>query len=377
MTHVVECWHSLANSRFNRCAYPLVSRFSLPVLLVGVAVLTACNSEASTDEVSLWGGRESSPIEREIVSEQWDTLWTRVGGPRDTLLMRPLWMAASDAGLHIYDGGANRLLAFDPYGRVRWTFGRKGPGPSEFRGVRDIKVTPGGDILVLDPRNSRITRLTPDGRVRTQIPLRTAGHAEQMVALDRDRILLLTTSPTDPFVIIDQFGKVGNRFTLPWEGFDRLHPIARQGYLAGENGRWVFGFSMGNGWFAYEDTAAAPFVGQYVEHTEFPQMLRVEDGDGVLNKMAEYSACSGCSISLTDSMLYVHFGGYTPYHLAVVDRYTVSSGQYQGSYLLPAQARAISISGNTIYALIENPYPTVLALRPRRGTDRISTSIGM
>ena len=314
---------------------------------------------------------------REVVATAWDTLWSVGGAASDTLLLRPYLLAASGTGVYLYDGGSSQVLSFTPDGKLRWTFGRKGSGPNEFRGVRDVKVSESGESYLLDPRNARIVRLDTAGRVRTRIPLTTVGHAEQLAVLDGERIVLLTMDPARAFAIVDTAGKVRERFSLPWERFAKLDQIARQGLIVSGRGReWIFGFSMGDGWFRFDGAAPVRAAG-YVEHTEFPKIENLAGGG---TKMAEYNACSACSASASGSTLYVHFGGYSRYRESVIDLYDLDDLRYQGSYVLPFKAVAISTVDDRVYALRDDPYPMLVALRPqlkastpadRRRTERV------
>ncbi|HYW08725.1 MAG TPA: hypothetical protein VE913_17315 [Longimicrobium sp.] len=305
---------------------------------------------------------KSEARSREVLAEAWDTLWTVGASANDTVLLNPYLVAASDSGVYLFDGGNHSVLALGPEGGVRWRFGRQGSGPDEFRGVRDLKTGSDGSVLVLDPRNGRIIRLNAAGGVRSRIPLGATGHAEQLASLDSGRIVLLTMDPARAFAIMDSVGNVRERFSLPWAGFAALDQIARQGLIAPSGGGgWIFGFSMGDGWFTFNGSASVGSA-SYVEHTDFPAVKTTSAG---ATQMAEYNACSACSASVSDSTLYVHFGGYGPHPESVIDLYHVNARRYLGSFILPMKATAIAAAGDRIYALRDDPYPMLLALRPR------------
>jgi hypothetical protein len=157
---------------------------------------------------------------------------------------------------------------------------------------------------------------------------------------------------------------VTRRFAVPWPGFARLDPLARQGFIAAQHGRWVYGFSMGDGWFPFDGLTPGRFAGRYVEHTDFPKVETHAQGSQTVTQMAEYNACSACSISLWNATLYVHFGGYGDAPRRTVDRYDLASGRYLGSDRLPIEATAVEGAGDRIYVLAENPYPVLLVLKP-------------
>jgi hypothetical protein len=304
--------------------------------------------------------------ERRIDVQRWDTLWAVGGSEEDSLLLRPYLVSAAGGGVYLFDAAAKRVLAFGDDGKLRWKTGRDGAGPGEFRGARDLKATPEG-IFVLDPRNNRIARLGADGSWRGAVPLNEVGHAEQMAPMENGAFVLLTMKPESAFVAVDSAGKVQRRFTLPWAGFGSLDALARQGYIASEAGRWAFGFSIGNGWFGFDRTRPDGEPQPYVEHTEFPEVEVKQSGPAVSTKLTQYNACSACSMSLSGTTLNVHFGGYTGDGVKrYVDRFDVRSGKYLGTYLLPVTAQVVEAAGDRLYVLAEEPYPILLALRPRR-----------
>jgi outer membrane protein assembly factor BamB len=338
--------------------------------LVLLALLAACEAKNNRAADSLWATDSSPSDSRRLEATQWDTLWVAGGTAEDTLLLKPTLMSASDDLVYVYDSGSRALVAIDAAnGRSAWRFGRNGAGPNEFRGVRDLKVVEDGGVYVLDPRNNRIVQLDRRGEVRSRIPLDRVGHAEQMAPLGGGRVAVLTMSPDSAFVIVDGAGHVQRRFSLPWRGFAALHPIARQGWIAASRGRWAFGFGIGDGWFAFRDTAPEAFVGRYIEHTEFPETTTRREGEVAVTQVAEYNACSACSLSLSGSTLYVHFGGYEGAPKATLDEYDVGTGRYLRSRRLPVQAMAVEVVGDRVYALAQDPYPVLLALSERKAPD--------
>jgi hypothetical protein len=336
-----------------------LSRF----LRLGCAVVGCC-AVASACHGAENSGREHGSTHRRFVVERWDTLWV-VGGPRDSTLLNPFLLAASNSLVFVYDGGARRVVALSARdGTVAWRYGRAGSGPDEFRSVRDLKATGDGGVAVLDPRNNRITVLDRRGMVRRRIPLDQVGHSEQMAPLGRDKFVLLTMLSDSPFVVVDTGGRVLRHASFPWPEYARLDPLARQGVIAADGGpTWVFGFSMGDGWIWFDDVSPRSDLTHYVERTEFPTVENRQNGEQASSRIAAYQVCSGCSLSISNSTLYVHFGG-SEAPKRIVDRYDLGSRQYMGSEGLPLEATVVEGAGDRRYVLGENPFPILLALKP-------------
>lgn len=327
------------------------------VLLVAAAVLIGCGRDR--------GREEEAAVARTFVPLTWDTLWSVRSATGDTTLLMPRLLAAGTL-IHVFDDGRQQVMAFDSTGAVRWRFGARGGGPAEFASVRDLKVGPGGTVAVLDPANRRLTVLDEaTGTVRLRVPLGSAGHAEQVAPLADGTFVLLVMDPDRMFAHVDSTGRVLRRFGLPAD-VPRLHPMARQGYLAADRGsRWVFGFSMGDGWFSTSGPGAVGARRGWVEHTEFPEIESRRDGNSVVEQIATYAPCSACSISLDGDTVHVVFGGYTPERRRVVDRYDVRTGRYAGSLRLPRKPIAHAVHAGTHLLLVDDPEPGILALRPR------------
>lgn len=327
---------------------------------VALATSAGCRGGEGEAPASLW--REGQ-ARRTIIPSSWGTVWIR-GGGADTVVLNPYLLTSDGERVFVYDGGRRQVVALAATdGAVLWRVGSEGSGPDEFRGVRDLKADMGGGVYALDPRNNRVVHLTADGRVSERIPLDGVGHAEQLAPLAGDRFVLLTMAPDSAFAVLDRTGHVQRRFSLPWSGFASLDQLSRQGYLAARNGAWTFGFSVGNGWFTYRDTVAGGYAGQYVEHTEFPRVVTSAAGETSTKQLADFNACSGCSIAMSDSVLYVHFGGYSGERRRTLDRYRLRNGDYLGSVRLPREATVVEVVGDLVLMLYEDPYPRIAALR--------------
>ncbi len=343
--------------------------------ILRVGYLTVCvGAAAAACRGSEGGGRHPGAQQRKIAVERWDTLWM-VGGPRDSTLLNPFLLAASDSLVFVYDGAARRVVAISTRdGSVAWRFGRMGSGPDEFRGVRDLKVVRGLGVAVLDPRNNRITVLDARGGVRARVPLDRVGHAEQLAPLSGGRFVLLTMAADTPFVVVDRAGRALRHTKMPWPGYARLDPLARQGLIAADGARtWAFGFSMGDGWVRYDGVSPASGLIRYVEHTEFPRVENQQEGGQFSSRIAAYQACSACSMYIEGATLHVHFGGHDdPRRIA--DLYDLATGRYLSSERLPVEATAVEGTPGRRYVLAADPFPILLALKPARRVETAPSS---
>lgn len=332
--------------------------FCLPILFGG------CKDEHQPEKTALWDG--SPPFSRHVDAELWDTVWAIGGGTEDTTLLRPRLVTPHGAGVYFFDDGRTQVISLDPGGRRRWSVGGSGGGPTEFRIVRDLKVDSLGRVVVLDPGNQRISVIDSSGHFVRRVPMTAVGWAEQVLPLGDSRYVLATNDSMHPFAVLDSTGAVVERTSIPWKPFASLDPLARQGVIAQGGGNlWIYAFTMGDGWFVFDGTTAQGQPGRYVEHTDFPAVVQTRNGNSVTTQMEKYVPCSACSVSVDDSVFYVHFGGYSPAQKRLVDRYAISDRRYLGSYRLPAPANAVTVFGGRAYVLQSDTTTQLFALTPR------------
>jgi hypothetical protein len=343
------------------------SRWTSPGRLAAAVCLlvsVACKGEHQPDKPELWDG--SAPFSRRVDADAWDTAWAIGGGTEDTTLLRPRLVTPHSRGVYLFDDGREQVISLDLSGTRRWAVGGSGGGPNEFRMVRDIKVDQLGRAVVLDPGNQRIAVIDSAGHFVRRVPITAVGWAEQVLPLGDSRYLLATTDSMRPFVVLDSTGAVLDRVAIPWKPFASLDPLARQGVISPAGGdRWIYAFTMGDGWFVFNGTTPQGQPGRYVEHTDFPAVVQTRHGNSVTTQMEKYVPCSACTVSGADSVFYVHFGGYSPEQKRLIDRYAVSDRRYLGSYRLPAPASAVTVFGGRAYVLQSDTTTRLPALTPR------------
>lgn len=139
---------------------------------------------------------------------------------------------------------------------------------------------------------------------------------------------------------------------------------ARENLASGGDGRWAFGFALGDGWFGFSGTRPDGGRRPYVERAAFPQVVEKREGGSVTTQLASYTPCSACGMTIDGTELYVLFGGRTNMRHAVLDRYDLRTGRYRESLVLPAKTTEAAVAGDTFFLLVEEPTPMLLALRP-------------
>lgn len=134
---------------------------------------------------------------------------------------------APDGSVYVVDDAAARILSYDAEGRHRWTVGRRGRGPGEFRIPYRIAVRRDGSVFIFDMGTSEVTVLSSAGtfvdRYRLPFPLM---QVDNLVALDDELLIAGTTAdPTGSGKGIHRFHI--ERPVLRYAGSFGLLPVAR------------------------------------------------------------------------------------------------------------------------------------------------------
>ncbi len=99
-----------------------------------------------------------------------------------------------DGGFIVVNGATSELRFFDATGRLLASVGRKGHGPGEYTGVREVGFLPGDSIAVFDASERRLSILGPDGAFVRSFPLKApfdgGGSPTHMVALPDGTLLI-------------------------------------------------------------------------------------------------------------------------------------------------------------------------------------------
>lgn len=324
--------------------------------IVHVVVATAC-AEA--------GGVPAYPMGERLVREVTDTVMIVGGSAEDTLLYTPTMVALTEDGVVVWDRDQSRLLSFSDEGELRWIYGRKGAGPGEFAGVTQIAVDHTNRVWVLDPDNVRISIIGSNGELERAFRIPDVGHVDRLVPLGDDRAMLMGL---DPMVhMVDDHGALQGSRAHPYLSYATLHPISayNRALYDAESDSAVFFFYYGGG-FLRTDPELTPVatLTSYVENIPFPEVVvqRTEGADGTVrtSSMVNASRLAAKAGTADAGVLNILFQGDTEYGNRMIDRYSIGSGEYLGSWLLPDSARTIDVRRGLVAALVENPYPALV-----------------
>ncbi len=350
---------------------PLLLLPALATPVLGSVFLSGCGA---SDSVEAWD--RSRPVRAEV-AVSWDTLVHRQIPTTDTLLFSADALAAGEAGFWVLDRAAQRLAHLDWDGGLRWYAGRRGSGPGEFLNPRTLHVDPEGAVHVLDATNFRVTSFDESGRLVREIPLGGLDGTLMSFALAPDGIFGMMTEGGLVPVRVDWEGTVerGARITIP--GVEPgAAALALQGQAVGlvdadgwPDGRWVYAFTVGDGFFRMDRLEALGDPPAYPEAIPFPGVVERRSSDGnqtMTTRLMEQPTFAAGQVSGDGGgRLAIRFFGETPEAGRWLDLYEGDSGEYLESLLLPA-AGPTALWGDRVVVVPADPEISILVLRLRR-----------
>lgn len=165
-----------------------MSRLTAGVVLVMVCSATGLGAQSIPDVIGY-----SSPTSVRRLSL--DSGEVRLTGAEDIDWERVVAIRSlSGGGFVVANAGSGQLYWFDSTGKRVAVAGRKGQGPGEYLSIRDIAVTRGDNVVVMDDGTRRVTILGPGGKVTSTITLQApfdgGGGPTRMTALSDGTVIV-------------------------------------------------------------------------------------------------------------------------------------------------------------------------------------------
>ena len=287
-----------------------------------------------------------------------------IGGIESDLMQPGLLAAASDA-LIVYDYGDASVKAFAFDGSMRWSSGRRGSGPNEFRNPTGLGVDLDGSIWVIDQPNQRLTILDPNGHFRSvsRIPSGVVRCAPW-----KGSCLALTNSPGEFLVKIDSTGAATFRIPEP-QLLRGAHPFTREAYVAAaDDGRTVVAFLYSDHWFVVHADRPGPLVDEHVgvQPVQLAKVLAVKVGPYQATRIDTAAIEAVRSLVVSGRRVHILFGGRDNDPKQTVDSYDLVSGQYLGTLRLPEPVQRFTLTPTGDFVgLVADPFPALKIWRWR------------
>ena len=345
------------------------TRDAVTTVLAACALLGACRADHGDEGRELEALRDIPRPERTILDVPWDTLARVHSGVDDTLLFSAGVPAADETGFVVLDYYGSRVARFDWDGNVRDFLGRRGGGPGEFLGARQLELDRHGILWVLDGDNARISGFDRQGQLVEEVSLDGLPIGPSRFTVNPDGSVfrfMLNVEELVPYEM-DRAGTVrmGNPIHLQ-EG-RHAFGLALQGLLTHTDSPdgWVYALGAGDGILPMRGNEWDGRRWRYPEAVPFPRQDRMRGRSGntsVTTSRLSSPTFSALSVDTRDGILYVVFMGSTDEAGRLLERWELETGRYLDTVLLP-RAGQIAVWEDRIVLTATNPEPEVLVLR--------------
>lgn len=326
--------------------------------------------------VAACGGdsRREPPVrgERTVASESWDTGFSVGGTLQDTLFGQIGDVVHAGDRIYASDLFSGHLISFDREGYLQWRFGGQGSGPGEFLRPMDLELDPSGNVLVLDPRNSRITVVSKAGTLVGTIPLQDLdGLPSGFAVTGSDALMIAVPSAKLPLVVVDFEGNEIERLPHPDPLFESMHPMVRQFQIhsAATSSQVVATYDLADGFSVISSGAPSENHMWYAETVPPLEVMTTSTKDEnttyTTTQLPSPLILSAVGASVQDDKLLVLFGGQSENRGKWIDVFRLPDGAYTHSYALPRSAAAMSVSGEWFAFVSNSPIPMLWTSRPR------------
>ena len=271
----------------------------------------------------------------------------------------------------VLDGAGPQVHRIGPTG-VAWSWGSRGQGPREMAKPRAIAVDDRGKVVIGDTRNRRLIWLTGAGMwIREATLPQPAGELmtgvlEGIVPLPSGENIVYQ-GDVQPWIRVAESGELLEVVPLPWSGFRQMHPMQTLGKVTrgSSPALWIFGFSHGNGFFVFSDSGE-PVAHPYIEHSSFRDLVVQPLGGGRKGFQMELDHPPGAVRRTAQDLATRADTLYVLVRNQVLDRYSVSTGEYLESIILPAPIIRMAMTGDTLLVInATGLFPSISALRQK------------
>lgn len=286
------------------------------------------------------GARDAVAQGRRVQRVALAPVWSVGGDVNDTTILLPLDVRATREHFVVYDGLAQRLLAFAPRsGRIAWRFGRPGRGPGEFGGVAKITARKVGGVFVADFALSRLTEVTEDGKEGPRVDYRMGVNPRGVCEAGDTHIHLRSTESGEIERVQLATGATTTE-DLPWPELRSVPSITRQSMLFEHPSAGVCMISVSFGpMFALLDSAGVRARARWIEEIPMGQAKSLGKGSWRMLPSTQ-GAMSATGVGNSFAVL---FRGRGPKRGRFVDFYSVLDASYRFSIELPFPATGIAV----------------------------------
>ena len=159
-----------------------------PILVSMLFALIACNSNSARlnspeAETILYDPDSTAVLKVDDVVELTRVIQLETAGPAS--MIGEIYKLAYTNGVFVVFDMSNKVVKiFDENGKFLRNISTQGNGPKEYLDIREICITPGGNIAIVDDMKKRITEFTVDGKYVSDFSIQGYPHGVEYLNND-------------------------------------------------------------------------------------------------------------------------------------------------------------------------------------------------
>jgi len=275
-------------------------------------------------------------------------------GQDKNLLLDPRDVKVSPAGeVFVLDWGDRQIKKLSSDGRVLSKYGKGvGKGPGELINPTDFAVDGQDNVWVCDPATGLLTiydkRGHVYGTVRTKVP------PYRIALLSREQFVVVPAPIGETLFYVHQ---LSGEFQ---KSFGNLVPdqtrngLMLDGYLCvdGEGG-FIYTLLRAGVFVRYSSEGVNLYTMETIEPIPLPRLERFAVGDSRVTRVDPKAPYSSLSVAIQDGRIYLLYRGSSPEkrQSSIIDVYTIATGDYLYSFTVPGNCIQMDIKKFSLYCI--------------------------
>jgi hypothetical protein len=298
-------------------------------------------------------------------------VWTRPASIDDEVLVQPADLMIAEGTLFLSDFSGSRVFALDLHsGQPRWSFGRAGSGPGEFRGRIGFAGRKQDTILLWNWPTRRLTRVAPSGVLVGSTNIEARATLTSLCVLADGTMLgnkFVRNEAAMIALISEDGGEVLRLDSLPWKELRTILPVAAQytlhslsdGTCLLATSYWAGAVRIGSDGSIRDSVAiveSVPRPSAVVRSVTVDGNLDAAPGSrrGISSRVTHPSVFTVLEVAELAQYIVLAFDGATNQKGHLLDFYHKATGGYAGSISTKGAIVTIAGSTNMLVIVTEN-----------------------
>jgi len=278
-----------------------------------------------------------------------------------------------DGEIFVADGEAKHIRCFSLDGDYKFTLGREGSGPGEFRFINDMDVTNDNSVWIFDPNRKKLIGYNGNTGKHFKEIGPTPHTTGRLTVSEDDKIWIshFGTHPPEMFTIYDINGDRSRpvaKMRLHDYQDDILKAVALQNRISYDGyGGVVIGFHWWGKFFRFDKNGNKLYKASTLFETPMAEVVTLDFYGATGMSVARDSKITIRDLKVDNNIIYILSCEGVEYtddedkrYSRYIDMYDLSTGEYTESIKLPNKIQKFDVKGNHIIGISsDGPIPII------------------